>query len=112
MKQNRFILFLCIGVFLLSLAVVQAEAKKPTVMFDQGHGQKFVIEKEGDLQLSKLSGLLDKEVYDAQAITGQMNDAEIHAQNCLSLFACSSFLKNAANSIRFILDKEKRIVLL
>ncbi len=50
MKQKRFILFLCIGLFLLSLAVVQAEAEKRMVIFDQGHGQKFVIEKEGDLQ--------------------------------------------------------------
>jgi hypothetical protein len=52
MKQKLFILFFCTGLFLLSLAVVQAKAKKLTVIFDQGHGQKFVIEKEGDLQLS------------------------------------------------------------
>lgn len=38
MKQKRLILFLCIGLFLLSLAVVQAEAEKRTVIFDQGQG--------------------------------------------------------------------------
>ena len=83
MKQNRFILFLCIGLFLLSLAVVQAEAKKRTVMFDQGHGQKFVIEKEGDLQLSGLSGLLKKEGYDVQVNAGQMNDAALNTADVL-----------------------------
>ncbi|KAF0221042.1 MAG: hypothetical protein FD174_755 [Geobacteraceae bacterium] len=29
----------------------------PTVLFDQGHGQKFVMDKDGDLHLSRLAGL-------------------------------------------------------
>ena len=83
MKQKRFILFLCIGLFLLSLAVVQAEAKKRTVIFDQGHGQKFVVENEGDLQLSGLSGLLRKEGYDVKVNTGQINDAALNTADVL-----------------------------
>jgi len=83
MKQKRLILFFCIGLFLLSLAVVQAEAKKRTVIFDQGHGQKFVIENEGDLQLSGLSGLLRKEGYDVKVNTGQINDATLNTADVL-----------------------------
>jgi len=83
MKQKRLILFFCIGLFLLSLAVVQAEAKKRTVIFDQGHGQKFVIENEGDLQLSGLSGLLRKEGYDVKVNTGQINDAALNTADVL-----------------------------
>ena len=83
MKQKRFILFLSVGIFLLSLAVAQAEAKKRTVIFDQGHGQKFVIEKEGDLQLSRLSGLLKKEGYDVKVNAGQMNDAALKTADVL-----------------------------
>jgi hypothetical protein len=33
-------------------------AAQPRVLFDQGHGQAFVIEQEGDLQLSKLAHAL------------------------------------------------------
>ena len=83
MKQKHLILFLFIGVFLLSLAVVQAEAKKRTVIFDQGHGQKFVIEKEGDLQLSRLSGLLRKEGYDVKVNSGQIKDAMLNTADVL-----------------------------
>ena len=64
MRRNRCILFFCVVLFSLSLTLVQADVKKRTVMFDQGHGQKFVIEKEGDLQLSRLSGLLKEKRYD------------------------------------------------
>lgn len=45
MKQKNIILFLFVS-FLLFLAIVQAEAKELTVTFDQGHGHKFVIEKD------------------------------------------------------------------
>ena len=83
MNRTRFILFLCTGLFLLSLAVVQAEAKKRTVIFDQGHGQKFVIEKGGDLQLSRLSGLLKKEGYDVKVSAGKMKDATLDIADVL-----------------------------
>ena len=81
MKQKSLILFLCIG--LLFLAVVQAEAKKLTVIFDQGHGQKFVIEKEGELQLSGLSGLLKAKGYNVKISVGQINDAALNTADVL-----------------------------
>ena len=83
MKQKYFIVFLCISLFLLSLSVAQAEAKKRTVIFDQGHGQKFVIEKEGDLQLSRLTGLLKKKGYDVKVNAGQINDAALKTADVL-----------------------------
>ena len=82
MKQKHFILFLFIGLFILSLAVVQAEVKNRTVIFDQGHGQKFVI-KEGDLQLSRLSGLLRKEGYDVKVNAGEIKDTTLKTSNVL-----------------------------
>jgi hypothetical protein len=83
MKQKRFILFLCITLFLLSSAVVQAEVKKRTVIIDQGHGQKFVIEKEGELQLSGLSGLLKGKGYDVKVNAGQITDAALNTADVL-----------------------------
>ena len=114
MKQKRFILFLCIGLFLLSLAVVQAEAKKRTVIFDQGHGQKFVIEKEGDLQLSRLSGLLKEEGYDVKVNAGQMNDAALNTADVLLISgAFQPFSPEEINAIiRFLEQGGKLCVML
>jgi len=106
MRQKCFILFLCIGLFLLSLAVVQAEAEKRTVIFDQGHGQKFVIEKEGDLQLSGLSGLLKKEGYDVKVNTGQINDAALNTADVLLISgAFQPFSPEEINAIIRFLER-------
>jgi hypothetical protein len=83
MKQKRLISVICICLFLLSLAVVQAESKKRTVLFDQGHGQKFVVENKGDLQLSGLSGLLRKEGYDVKVNAERINDAVLNTTDVL-----------------------------
>jgi hypothetical protein len=83
MKQKYFIVLLCISLLLLSLAVVQAEAKKRTVIFDQGHGQKFVIEKEGELQLSRLSGLLKGKGFDVKVNAGPINNAVLKTADVL-----------------------------
>jgi hypothetical protein len=83
MKQKSLILLFCTGVFLLFLVVVRAEAKKVTVIFDQGHGQKFVIEKEGELQLSGLSGLLKQKGYGVKIDIGQINDAALNTADAL-----------------------------
>jgi len=83
MRQKRFILFLCAALISLSLADVQAEAKKPAVIFDQGHGQKFVVEKEGELQLSKLAGLFREKGYGVKVNAGQMNDATLKTVDAL-----------------------------
>jgi hypothetical protein len=37
---------------------VSAFAGESRILFDQGHGQRFVIEEEGELQLSKLAGIV------------------------------------------------------
>jgi len=81
MKQKSLMLILTIGLMLL--AVVQAEAKKLTVIFDQGHGQKFVIEKEGELDLSGLSGLLKGNGYNVKINAGRINNASLHAADVL-----------------------------
>jgi hypothetical protein len=114
MKRKRFILFLCMGLFLLSLAVVQAGAKKRTVIFDQGHGQKFVIEKEGDLQLSRLSKLLKQEGYDVKVNAGQMNGAALNTADVLLISgAFQPFSPEEINAIiRFLEQGGKLSVML
>ena len=110
MKQNCFISVLFISVLLLSLAVLQAEAKERTVIFDQGHGQKFVIEKEGDLQLSGLAGLLRKEGYEVKVNAGQLNDAALNAADVLLISgAFQPFSPEEINAIIRHLERGGRL---
>jgi hypothetical protein len=51
----------------LSVPVLHADAKKPVVLFDQGHGQAFVIEQNGDLHLSGLAGLFREGGFEVKA---------------------------------------------
>lgn len=46
---------------LFSAATLYAEGDKPVVLFDQGHNQRFLIEKDGDLHLSKLASIIASE---------------------------------------------------
>ena len=114
MKQKQVILFFCIGVFLLSLTVVQAEAKKLTVIFDQGHGQKFVIEKEGELQLSGLSGLLRGKGFDVKVNAGKLTDAALKTADVLIISgAFQPLLPEEINAvIRFVEKGGKLCVML
>ena len=93
MKKSRFILLFCTVLLLSSVAVVDAGAKKLTVLFDQGHGQKFVIDKDGDLQLSGLSGLLKGKGYDVKVSAGELNDAALKAAGVLVISGAFQPLK-------------------
>lgn len=55
------------ALILFLVSVPQAHSQ-PMVLFDQGHGQKFVIDKEGDLHLSHLAGLLREAGYDVATV--------------------------------------------
>ena len=83
MRQKHFVLFLCVGLLLLSFGIHGVEAKKLKVIFDQGHGQKFVIEKEGELQLSGLAGVLKGKGYEVRVNAGQINGAALKGADVL-----------------------------
>lgn len=69
--------------FQVLIADVQAGDKKPTALFDQGHGQKFLIEKEGDLQLSRLAQLFKNEGYIVKSSAGRISDETMKGINVL-----------------------------
>jgi hypothetical protein len=72
---KRLITVVCILMLMQCfISAVQADDMHLTVMFDQGHGQKFLVEKEGDLQLSKLSALFKNEGYIVKTGTGPITD--------------------------------------
>jgi hypothetical protein len=65
------------------ISATHAGDKNAVVMFDQGHGQKFLIEKEGDLQLSKLARLFKDEGYTVKSGTGLIGDETLKGVNVL-----------------------------
>jgi hypothetical protein len=110
MKQRSLVFFLCACLFQLSLAVVQAEAKKLTVIFDEGHGQKFVIEKEGELHLSRLSGLLKGKGYNIRINAGQINDAALSRSHVLIISgAFQSLSPEEVNTILRFVERGGRL---
>jgi len=73
-------LFMLLHSFILG---AQADDKKPTVMFDQGHGQKFLVEKEGNLQLSKLSALFKEAGYTVKPSADMITDEAVKGTSVL-----------------------------
>lgn len=61
-------LILCLSLF----SGISKAGEKPVILFDQGHGQKFLIEKTGPLDLSNLS-----ELFRQKELTGKSSNAKI-----------------------------------
>lgn len=86
-------------------STVQAGDKNPTVIFDQGHGQKFLVEREGDLQLSKLSVFFKNEGYSIKTATGLITDETLKGVNILVISgAFSPFNPTEIDAIIRFLD--------
>ncbi len=51
-----------------------ANAASSVVLFDQGHGQPFVVERQGKLDLSGLSTLFIQNNYQVKSTTNKLTD--------------------------------------
>jgi hypothetical protein len=72
------------GVILLTqLGSVGAAADKPQVLFDQGHNQRFVIEDKGELQLSRLAGIIGDNGAAVSAIKAQLSEETLKSARAL-----------------------------
>ena len=78
-----------ITLIIFSLAVgipvpgLSADAGRPLVLFDQGHGQAFVIEETGDLQLSGLAGLFRDAGFEVKASKQTITPQLLSGVDCL-----------------------------
>jgi len=71
----------------LFLSTVHAHAKR--VLFDQGHGQRFLIERGGDLDLSLLAGTFREVGYDVSTFSVPLTDKLLEGVDVL--FISGSF---------------------
>jgi hypothetical protein len=66
---------LCVIVaILLCAALLNAAESSPLILFDEGHGQRLVIDKSGDLDLSKLAGIMRTTGVRVSRATGPLTD--------------------------------------
>lgn len=67
-------------IFLVFIFAVSTEVfggDRPVVLFDQGHGQRFVIEKDEDLQLSGLAELFRGQDCEVRSSDGKIAGADL-----------------------------------
>ncbi len=69
--------------FLLAATAQGASAAKPLVLFDQGHGQHFVINQQGPLQLSNLAAVFAEQGATVRASTAPLTPKRLQAARAL-----------------------------
>jgi len=74
----RLLVLLC-----LLLLPLSAFAEAPRILFDEGHRQAFLIEKEGPLQLSKLAGLFQQHGWQVGVSNGVLTEQTLAATDAL-----------------------------
>ena len=103
-------ILLVTGLFVPGLS---AEAKKPVVLFDQGHGQTFVIEQRGDLQLSGLAVLFREAGFEVKAGRQTITPALLSGVDCLVISGpFSPFTAAEASTIRNFIERGGRVAVM
>ncbi|MFZ2197683.1 MAG: DUF4350 domain-containing protein [Thermodesulfovibrionales bacterium] len=82
MKSVLYIIL--IALFLAPVpALPDAAETRPVVLFDQGHGQAFVIEERGEMQLSGLAGLFREAGFEVKAGRQAITPELLSGVDCL-----------------------------
>jgi hypothetical protein len=98
----------------LLLLIAPAFAAGPVVMFDESHDQKFLIEEQGDLHLSKFAGLFKEAGFTVKTSTKAITDEGLAQTDVLIISgAFSPFTSEEAESVmRFIAGGGKLCLML
>lgn len=86
---------LIIPICLLLLLPISALAAPPRLLFDQGHRQAFVIEKEGPLQLSRLADLFQQQGWRVEQSTAPLSEKSLAGIDALVISGAFSPLNPA-----------------
>jgi len=72
-----------ISLLLMSTSLASADESSPNILFDQGHGQRFLIDDTGDLQLSKFSETLAASGAQLRQATATLTDEALKEATAL-----------------------------
>jgi len=86
MKQQPRFVFIALTIIVgLTFGCSKTEKATPSVLFDQSHGQHFLIQKEGPLDLSALAKIFGKQGFDVRSSTEQIGPALLENIDALVL---------------------------
>lgn len=71
-----------LGLF-LSLPPLADAAPRPVVLFDQGHGQRFLVEETGELHLSALAEVFRAEGFEVRSAAARLDRASLEGVRAL-----------------------------
>ena len=95
--------------FLLILLISQSQyslAESPRILFDQGHRQAFVIEKEGPLQLQNLAKIFHEQGWQVKSHSGALTEEHLVTTDALIISGAFSPLSEA--EVHAVLNYLKR----
>lgn len=90
---KKIIFAVCLFVCWLSLLGLQSQ--QPTVLFDQGHGQRFLIDKQGSLHLSMLADLFRDYRFTVKANGGEISHETLKGADVLIISGAFAPLTSA-----------------
>jgi hypothetical protein len=100
-------------VFLYLIMNTLSLAAPANILFDQGHGQAFTIEKDGDLQLSKFAGIISGKGCQVIATRAPLTPQVLKDVNALIISgAFKPLSENETKAIGDFLDNGGRLVVL
>ena len=82
--MHRLTVLLCfITTLLLGVTAASAGESKPKILFDEGHGQRFLINGSGELQLSKFAEIISASGTQADTIKEPLSDESLKGASAL-----------------------------
>lgn len=81
--MNRIAILPALIVSLITLVLATCADARPTVLFDQGHGQRFAIERDGDLELSHIATLFRESGYDVASTDSPLTGSLLGSTDAL-----------------------------
>lgn len=111
-SHSKTAMFFMLIVLLLPLNI-PAEDSLPRVLFDQGHNQRFLIEDAGELQLSKLAGLVRDRGARVNSTTAPLTDKTLQGVSALVISGPFASLQAAeVDAIVHFLERGGRVAMM
>lgn len=94
MKKRMFSYFSLLLLFFIS-TTTHAATEAPLVLFDQGHGQRFLIQNTGELQLSALSETIAAQEARIAPLTDEISAASLSGASAIVISGAFAPLKQS-----------------
>jgi len=113
MNKSIIATLLALAAVLLTAACTRPPEAPPVVLFDQGHGQHFLIENDKELDLSKLADVFRKQGYEVRSSNEPFTDALLDGVHALVISgAFKALTPGEINALKNYLDNGGQIAIM